>query len=46
MYAAHEDTFVINGEKTVLTPLSGMCVCSADAVPGMGDLKETHTVRE
>ena len=42
MYAAHEDTFVINGEKTVLTPLSGMCVCSADAVPGMGDLKNPY----
>ena len=42
IYAAYEDTFEINGVKTVLSPLSGMYVCSHDAVPGMGDLKNPY----
>lgn len=42
MYACYDDTLEINGVKTVLTPLSGMCVCSHDAVPGMGDLQNPY----
>ena len=42
VYAAYGDTFTIGGVQTRLSPLSGLSVCSHDAVPGMGDMTNKY----
>lgn len=42
LYATRESSFTIDGKQIGLAPISGMCVCSHDAVPGMGDLTNKY----